>query len=420
MLTKQISKQTFLTQRYFAKIAIIAGDPSQDYRGAMLMKELKNQSNDDIEFFGLGGNRMKTEGLRKNYANLDKIHLKPWYPFKNILRNMWDRAYNPVMAPLRIKNRQVFKEMEKNNFFSDLEKNQPDCIIGLGNFLFQRKIFQEIEENCKLKGIKKPGIIFFNNLNINYVINDEAFMDHVFYRVPKKNVNWEYYNFPGTFTGSQGLWNVYKFLYERSPTHKGLISNNKIYQSRGFNQLLTEELIFQERKKFREANNIDVSTTLFFVSPGNEEKEVSFCLPKVEKAVDLFIQEYTKDQTVTRDNFMVVVSVPEEYTKLKSLVTSQKWKCQVICVDTKEDRMSAMAASDMGVVMDGDTVTEAAGMQLPVLIMDTMGWWESYYCLLYNSFLNDLSIGLNGEAYPELCYNFFIFKCKIQIFVCYN
>lgn len=99
---------------------------------------------------------------------------------------------------------------------------------------------------------------------------------------------------------------------------------------------------------------------------------------------------------------MVVVSVPQNNDKIRSLVDSQKWKCKILVVDNQEDRMSAMAASDMGVAMNGDAVTEAAGMQLPVLIMDTMGKWESYWTLFYNSFNNDLSVAMHGEAYPEL------------------
>ena len=72
-----------------------------------------------------------------------------------------------------------------------------------------------------------------------------------------------------------------------------------------------EELIFQERTKWRKANNIDETTTLIFVSPGSTEAEAKSCLPTIAKAVDLFIAEYTKDNTVTKENFAVVVSVPE-------------------------------------------------------------------------------------------------------------
>jgi len=154
-------------------------------------------------------------------------------------------------------------------------------------------------------------MMFFNQMNVNYIMEDEKFMDHVFYSCPLQVPNWKYYTFPSTFMGSQGLYDVYKYLYQNSERHKGLVSGNKIYLNEENNQLLMEELIFQERTKFRKANGIDESTTVFFISPGNEESEIKACLSKAAKAIELFITQYTKDNKMASDNFAVVVSLPE-------------------------------------------------------------------------------------------------------------
>lgn len=52
--------------------------------------------------------------------------------------------------------------------------------------------------------------------------------------------------------------------------------------------------------------------------------------------------------------------------------------------------------------MNGDAVSECAGLQLPILIMDAKGDWEAYYILLQNQFHSDINIAVNGEIYPEL------------------
>ena len=148
-------------------------------------------------------------------------------------------------------------------------------------------------------------------MNVQFDINDSKWMDHIYYTCPKEQINWQYWKFPATFRGSQGLYEAYRYLYKTSQRHQGLISDDKIYLSQEHNQLLMEELIFQERTKWRKANNIDETTTLIFVSPGSTEAEAKSCLPTIAKAVDLFIAEYTKDNTVTKENFAVVVSVPE-------------------------------------------------------------------------------------------------------------
>ena len=47
-------------------------------------------------------------------------------------------------------------------------------------------------------------------------------------------------------------------------------------------------------------------------------------------------------------------------------------------------------ASDLAVAVNGDAVTECAGMQLPTLILENMSTWHSYWMLLYNQFNNNV------------------------------
>ena len=52
--------------------------------------------------------------------------------------------------------------------------------------------------------------------------------------------------------------------------------------------------------------------------------------------------------------------------------------------------------------MEGDAVSECATVQLPVIIVDKSGFFDTYFKLMYNSFSNDLNIARNGEIYPEI------------------
>ena len=56
--------------------------------------------------------------------------------------------------------------------------------------------------------------------------------------------------------------------------------------------------------------------------------------------------------------------------------------------------------------MNGEAIGECVGMQLPVLVMDNLNWWDAYHTALYNEFNSDYAIALKGETYPEL-YNMF-------------
>ena len=45
------------------KIYLIAGEPSGDALGARLMRAMKKKTNNNVEFFGVGGETMESEGF---------------------------------------------------------------------------------------------------------------------------------------------------------------------------------------------------------------------------------------------------------------------------------------------------------------------------------------------------------------------
>ena len=45
------------------KIYLIAGEPSGDLLGSRLMRALRKKTNNNVEFFGLGGDTMEQEAL---------------------------------------------------------------------------------------------------------------------------------------------------------------------------------------------------------------------------------------------------------------------------------------------------------------------------------------------------------------------
>ena len=53
------------------KIFIIAGEPSGDVLGAKLMAEIKNQSHQEVEFYGVGGSKMEEQGLNSIFDMAD-------------------------------------------------------------------------------------------------------------------------------------------------------------------------------------------------------------------------------------------------------------------------------------------------------------------------------------------------------------
>lgn len=61
-----------------------------------------------------------------------------------------------------------------------------------------------------------------------------------------------------------------------------------------------------------------------------------------------------------------------------------------------------MASSDFGVVFNGEAVSESAALQLPVAVIENLGFFTTYYESIYNQFFVDENIALNKEIYKEL------------------
>ena len=102
---------------------------------------------------------MKNEGLLKNYGNIKLVNDKPFYPHQNFIKGIYDTRLNPILAPLNIQNLKLWKEMEQNNIWKDLFEKQPDAIIGMGNWFYMEKLFQQTHRNLfsNLKNRKIRG-----------------------------------------------------------------------------------------------------------------------------------------------------------------------------------------------------------------------------------------------------------------------
>lgn len=68
-----------------------------------------------------------------------------------------------------------------------------------------------------------------------------------------------------------------------------------------------------------------------------------------------------------------------------------------------KDRYAALSASDFGLLHNGETTVEAAAMQLPSLVVDSMGNLRAYWNNLFNGHASPLNIATNFEAYEDLC-----------------
>ena len=282
-----------------------------DVHGARIMEDLKKRAGSDhLDFFGIGGPKMAKEGLKDNLANVNKLPDKPLYVFKNA--NQWhrERLYVPYMASTRFRNWLVIREMEKK-FYDRLFQSDTAAVIALGNEYFMKRLYlgaaKQFEKTSHMLQMK-PGMFYYDKLMYGQNVEHEYYLDHYFYTTPFRPANRQRYTAPSTFTGIQAIYDVYEFLYKQNDKYKGYVDQKGIFLNQEFNSIVMEELILQSRAQWREKHNVQESATLFFVSPGSDEKEMAFSIPLVTKAVNEFLIKFSK---VSAANFAVVISFPE-------------------------------------------------------------------------------------------------------------
>lgn len=105
------------------KVLIIAGEPSGDLHGAGLVRELK-RINPGIEYYGVGGNKLKHEGMNLLFS-IEKLSFMGFYEV--------------------LKNLKVIREL-KRKLLDFIDRDKPDLVILIDYPGFNLRFAREIKK----------------------------------------------------------------------------------------------------------------------------------------------------------------------------------------------------------------------------------------------------------------------------------
>ena len=160
-----------------------------------------------------------------------------------------------------------------SKFEENLKESKPDLFIYLGNHLLGRSLSAKINKYYEENNIIKPPTVLVDKWINRLFFADRELFDHAIYTVPVPVNHWSYSEFPNTYMGSEGVYNAWKFLYNSSERHSKLVEKNGIWINPEFNTLLMENLILDNRRNFRKANEIGETVTVMFAHPGDTLKQ---------------------------------------------------------------------------------------------------------------------------------------------------
>ena len=286
------------------KVYLLAGEPSGDLLGSRLMRALKKQTNNDIAFYGIGGETMQSEGLNslfdiKDLSVMGFMEVIPSIP--KILRHL-------------------------NEIIADIKQIQPDVIVTIDSYSFSIRVHKLLKKNkidIPHAHYVAPQVWAWKKGRAKTLPH---FIDHLFCLLPDEPAYFTPYGLPTTFVGHPVI---------EGGADKG------------------------NAQKFRSQYNLDENTPVLAMLPGSRKNEIKTLLP-------LFMATAEKLTETHPNLFVVVPTVQTVADKIQEKM--KDWKIPHAVIFGEENRYDAFAVATIAIAASGTVSLELAMAHVPHLI----------------------------------------------------
>ena len=322
------------------KIYLVAGEPSGDLLGSRLMRAMREKTNGNVEFFGVGGDTMQAEGLKS-------------------LFDISDLAVMGIMEviPSIPKVLRHIKEVVK-----DIKEKAPDALVTIDSWSFSARVHKAVRN----KKIKIPQIHYVapqvwawkkKRAKTMY-----KYIDCLLTLLSHEPKYFTPYHLPAYFVG-----------------HPVIESN--VVEARG--------------DDFYEKYHVGKDRRIICLLPGSRKNEVSRLLP-------VFIEAARKLKEKDNSFYFVVPTVSTVADSVKNIM--KKSGLEYLIIENENDRYQAFHASVAAIAASGTVALELAIAKVPHIIAYKVAPFTAWLArhLLHIQFVNLSNILLGREVVPEL------------------
>ena len=323
------------------KICLIAGETSGDMLGGQLMTALNRISNSPIEFSGIGGEKMKEQGLNSFFpiSDLSVMGITEILP------------YIPRVLS-RIKETTI-----------KITSGKPDAVVTIDAPGFCLRVASKLKRcnaDTRLIHYVAPSVWAWKQWRAKRM---SRYLDRVL----------TLFQFESQYFDDVGLDSVFV--------------GHPIVQSGATNG---------DGIGFRTDNGIQQDTKLICILPGSRTIEVTKHLPIIEHTLDLLSKKL--------DNFQIVLPLADDVaTQVKSVV--EKWPYKIRFTEGKDaSKYNALAASDVALACSGTVALELALADIPYVTIYKMSFLSRIIARTFVKlkYVNLINIILDKEVVPEL------------------
>lgn len=322
------------------KVYLIAGEPSGDLLGSRLMRALRSKTDNNVEFFGIGGDTMEAEGLNSLFdisdlAIMGLVEVIPSIP-------------------------KVLKHIK--NTVEDIVKVQPDIVITIDSWSFCARVHKKLR---KLKiGIPQlhyvaPQVWAWKKKRARTMYK---YIDALMTLLPQEPKYFTPYHLETVFVG---------------------------------HPVIESEALRADGDAFRKRFNIPENKKIVTILPGSRKNEVAKLLP-------VFLDSARQLLAKNNDFYFVVPTVKTVSAKVKEMVAESKLPIQVL--ETQEERYQAFQASEVAIAASGTVALELAICHIPHLVAYKVSPLTAWIVgkIMKIQFVNLSNIMLGRLVVPEL------------------
>ena len=286
------------------KVYLIAGEPSGDLLGSRLMRALRNKTNDNVEFFGLGGDTMEQAGLKPLFdiselAVMGLVEVIPSIP-------------------------RVLKRIKQT--VNDIIKSQPDIVITIDSWSFCSRIHKALRKlNTGIKQLHyvAPQVWAWKKRRAKTMYK---YVDELLTLLPDEPQYFTKHNLNTIFVG---------------------------------HPVIESDALKADGQAFRKKYKIGDDKQIISILPGSRHTEVSKLLPDFLTAARLIYEQ-------NPDVFFALPTVKTVVNRVKHMVKNSQ--LPMVILETEADRYSAFQASSAAIAASGTVALELAICNIPHII----------------------------------------------------
>lgn len=360
---------------------------------------------------------MKAEGLMESEMDIGNFNDKTFYTWrktKQLTENhsamRWS-SWNLINSHYTRNANSILGLMDENDFVRNVYRHRPSVVLSFDNEYFTFEFMERLNKFYINSSITKPKRHYINRFIRDFRGYHHKYIDYMHYTIPKRTATPTEYFFPGQYIGQQGVYDAVRHLLSSDPELKHLVSENTIKLNEKWYAGDLDKAINKVKDTFRAKHNVDEDSTVVFFAPGNEKNEAAFCFESVKKGVEEFLLKYSAPTSLSPvakplSKFHTFISLEKGSSSdkyVRNLIKERGWKGNfTIVTNQNNEHLDAMAASDIGIIYDGQLIGSAVANHLPTMILLDMRMHHQWYHDLYNRWWNEMITIADKDIYPEL------------------